>query len=152
MGYFICQGQTLNISDHPTLFGILSFTFGTGGTGTFNLPDLRQRIPIGQNLLGTPPFTTIGSIGGSLTTTLGVANIPSHSHGVNDPGHVHQIPNQPATSVSTFTTYQYQTTTGIQTTPTESSFTGISIQPTGGGASFDTYPPILVLNYIIKYM
>jgi microcystin-dependent protein len=167
--YLLCQGQTLSTTTYSALFAVLGVTFGMGGPGTFNLPDLRQRIPIGQNTLGAAPFNTIGGIGGALTTTLGVANMPAHnhgindpghSHGVNDPGHIHGIPT-PAVSVSTYNTHAVTISTGVaQATSTGGSGTGISIIGSGTGVStlnngsgtaFDTYPPILTLNYIIKY-
>lgn len=169
LNYLLCQGQTLSTTTYSALFAVLGITFGMGGPGTFNLPDLRQRIPIGQNTLGAAPFNTIGGTGGALTTTLGVANMPAHNHGisdpghshsVNDPGHSHSIPN-PAASVSSFNTHAITVSTGVMSiTNTNSAGTGISINGAGTGIStlnngsgtaFDTYPPILTLNYIIKY-
>ena len=44
----------------------------------------------GRFLLGQSSDYTVNSIGGSSTNTLDVANLPSHSHGLNN--HTHSIP------------------------------------------------------------
>jgi microcystin-dependent protein len=151
--YLICDGQTLSDVIFADLFAVIGTSFGTGGPGTFNLPDLRQRIPIGQNTLGAAPFTAIGGTGGALTTTLAVANMPAHSHGINDPGHGHPFgrpaggPVAPLITVVTYT----NTPNPAVLQFTSDNTTGISVQSNGSGTAFDTYPPILTLNYIIKY-
>jgi microcystin-dependent protein len=79
-GWLLCQGQTVNYADYP----LLAAVFGVSG-GTFTLPDLRQRVPVGS---GTG-YTLRGS-GGSATDsiTLAETNLPGHTHGVN---HSHTI-------------------------------------------------------------
>ena len=47
-GWLLCQGQAVSRTTYADLFGILGTTYGVGdGTTTFNLPDLRSRLPIG---------------------------------------------------------------------------------------------------------
>jgi len=41
-----CDGQLLQISQHPSLFQILGTTFGGDGTTTFGIPDLRSAPPL----------------------------------------------------------------------------------------------------------
>jgi len=95
-GWLLCQGQTVDYADYP----LLAAVFGVSG-GTFTLPDLRQRVPVGS---GTG-YSLRGS-GGSATDsiTLAVTNLPGHTHGVNHshtvadhshtmPNHAHTIPN-----------------------------------------------------------
>jgi microcystin-dependent protein len=167
--FLLCNGQPVSRTTYAKLFDVIGTVYGMGdGMTTFNVPDLRQRLPIGQNTAGAPPFTVIGATGGSLTSSLATPNLPAHNHavtdpghahGVSDPGHSHGIP-EAAVSVSSFETYASATTTGINSTPaTFSSTTGISIQSnttgittqnTGSGTAFATYPPILTMNYIIR--
>lgn len=45
-GWAFCNGQTLNISENEVLFALIGTTYGGDGQTTFNLPDLRGRIPI----------------------------------------------------------------------------------------------------------
>lgn len=48
-GWLLCQGQAVSRSTYATLFTLLSTTWGAGdGSTTFNLPDLRERVPIGS--------------------------------------------------------------------------------------------------------
>lgn len=71
-----CNGQSLLYSDYPTLYGIIRHRFG--GTGDyFNLPDLRDRVPVGFGS-GTHPI--IGATGGSETHTLTTDELPTHDH------------------------------------------------------------------------
>ena len=88
-GWLLCQGQTVDYATYPELAAV----FGVGG-GTFTLPDLRQRVPVGS---GTG--YTLRSSGGAASDsiTLAETNLPSHSHNVNHShtvaNHNHTIPN-----------------------------------------------------------
>lgn len=79
-GYAKCDGQTLPISQNSALFSLLGTTFGGDGRTTFKLPDLRGRaaLHVGQG----PGLSNCqwGQQGGSETNTLGVGQIPAHTH------------------------------------------------------------------------
>ena len=47
VGWALCQGQLLAISENPTLFQLIGTTFGGNGQTTFGLPDLRGRAALG---------------------------------------------------------------------------------------------------------
>jgi microcystin-dependent protein len=99
--WLLCNGAAVSRVTYSTLFALLGTTFGAGdGSITFNLPDYRSRFPYGA---GT---AVVGALGGSSTTSLITANLPSHthefsgttgtmnsnnshSHSINDPGHAH---------------------------------------------------------------
>lgn len=74
-GWALCNGASLNISDNPVLYSLIGVTYGGDGKTTFNLPDLRGRVPVGGGI-----SYQIGKKGGTETNTLSVANLPSHSH------------------------------------------------------------------------
>jgi microcystin-dependent protein len=134
------------VSTNPaTLFGFGTWvTYGSG------------RVLISQD--GT---YTAGSTGGSATTTLIEANLPSHSHSasssssVSDPGHRHQIGGRDSTAneggdpnsefvrdyPSVANPYSSTVTTGITVS------TSTSIGNTGSGTAFSNLPP-----YIAVYM
>lgn len=99
-GYLLCDGTAVSRSTYSALFTITSTTYGVGdGSTTFNLPDLRTRVPVGKNASGT--FATLGATGGAETHTLLTAEIPSHTHTTNiahghastlaAPAHTHNI-------------------------------------------------------------
>jgi microcystin-dependent protein len=77
LGWAFCAGQTMNIADNDALFSLIGTTYGGDGATTFDLPDLRGRVPIHQNPNGNYP---LGQIAGSETITLTTDQIPAHSH------------------------------------------------------------------------
>lgn len=46
-GWAFCVGQILSVSQFPSLFSILGYTYGGNGQNTFALPDLRGTTAIG---------------------------------------------------------------------------------------------------------
>lgn len=92
-GYALCDGSAYDRVAQANLFAVIGTTWGAGnGTTTFNVPDMRRRAAIGSG--GTAvvgPGITVGSIGGSETHVLTVAELAAHNHGVNDAGHGHGV-------------------------------------------------------------
>lgn len=74
------NGQAVSRSSYAALFDLWGTTFGNGdGSTTFNVPDRRGRVPVGQNT-GDSDFDTVGETGGAKTHTLTEAQLPSHAH------------------------------------------------------------------------
>jgi microcystin-dependent protein len=64
----LCQGQTLQVTQNQALYSILGTTYGGNGQTTFQLPDLRSRVPVGTGLgQGLSTNVTLGSKIGSET-------------------------------------------------------------------------------------
>ena len=83
-GWLLCQGQAISRTNslYTRLFTAISTTYGAGdGTTTFNVPNLQGRIPVGRDSTQTE-FDALAETGGSKTSTLTTANLPSHQHGV----------------------------------------------------------------------
>lgn len=75
-----CNGQTIQVSQNPALFSLLSSIYGGDGRTDFGVPNLPGRAPMGA---GNGPGLTqrsLGQIGGVETVTLTQANMPSHDH------------------------------------------------------------------------
>jgi len=51
VGWMLCQGQILAISEYETLFNLIGTTYGGDGQNTFGLPDLQGRVPVHQGTL-----------------------------------------------------------------------------------------------------
>jgi microcystin-dependent protein len=75
VGWALCDGQTIPISQNETLYNLIGTTYGGDGVQTFNLPDLRGRVPVDMG-----SSTIIGQRAGSEEVTLQTSNLPPHSH------------------------------------------------------------------------
>lgn len=61
-GWLLCFGQAINRTTYSALFTVLGTTFGVGdGSTTFNIPDLRGRVPAGKDDMGGSPATRLTS-------------------------------------------------------------------------------------------
>ncbi len=79
-GYLLCQGQAVSRTTYANLFNVIGTKYGSGdGSTTFNIPDLRGRVPVGLNPSDND-FKTLGSKGGEKAHTLTVQEMPSHNH------------------------------------------------------------------------
>src|SRR4051794_14758376 len=76
-GWMLCDGQLLPIAENEVLFQLIGTSYGGDGQSTFALPDLRSRVPIHQG-----SGFILAQAGGSETATLGISQIPTHSHSV----------------------------------------------------------------------
>lgn len=143
-GWLLCQGQAVNrAGTYAALFGAIGTAYTTGSsTTTFNLPDLRSRVPVGRNANDTS-FDTLGETGGAKTVALTESQMPSHDHDL------YQERNSDSVS-GTFglqngsTFFAGRVMTGITTA-------GRATGKTGGGAAHNNLQPYQVINYMIKY-
>lgn len=86
-GYLLCNGAAVDRVTYAALFAVIGTKFGIGdGASTFNLPNLQDRFLFGTTLAGET-----GELGGETQKALAAANIPTHSHPVIDPGHLHYV-------------------------------------------------------------
>jgi microcystin-dependent protein len=74
-GWTFCNGQLLPINQNQALFSILGTTYGGDGRQTFGLPNLQGRMPVhvGNGI-------SLGELGGEVTHTLNVSEMPAHTH------------------------------------------------------------------------
>jgi microcystin-dependent protein len=72
--WIVCNGQSLPIQSNVALYSLLGTTYGGDGKTTFNVPDLRGRVPVQISQTIKQGFA-----GGTETVTLTTAQ---HSHPV----------------------------------------------------------------------
>lgn len=95
IGYALCAGQLLPISQYEALYNLIGTTYGGDGISSFAVPDLRSRVPIHQGQgLGLSTYV-MGMASGAENVTLLTTQIPAHSHLVS------AVTGQGANSVAT---------------------------------------------------
>lgn len=148
-GWLECNGAEVSRGIYDDLYGVIGTTYGVGdGVNTFNLPDMRGRVPIGASP-GSLDSIRIseritGDGGGEETHVLIDSEMPSHRHdniyaNLSAAGGGSTIsPHCPL--VDKDLPYGVGIING--------SYTGNA----GGGVAHNNMPPFLVVNkWIIKY-
>lgn len=149
-GWLFCYGQAVSRVAYAALFVNINTTYGSGdGVTTFNLPDLRGRSIFGKDDMGgvsatrltddgtgNPGIdgTSLGAAGGMDRYTLTEAQMPNHTHQLNN-----------ATSVWT-----QGSGSVISGTSGFSGIVTITANSAGFGEAHPILPPAMVLNYIIR--
>lgn len=74
----LCNGAIKSRAEFPALFAAIGTTYGAGdGSTTFQIPDLRDKFPVGAgNTYG------LGDTGGVTDVTLTSDQIPAHVHAI----------------------------------------------------------------------
>jgi microcystin-dependent protein len=138
-GWKLCDGQALSKIAFPRLYAIIGGAFGEDAD-TFNLPDLRGRMPF-----GAANDAQLFTLGGAASVELTIANLPPHSHGVTDPGHTHAAPELQANNAATGTGRN-----SVAAGSSGSATTGITIENTGSGEPVPILPPYIAVNWMVR--
>lgn len=141
----LCDGQAVSRTEYSRLFAVVGVWYGPGdGATTFNLPDLRQRFPLGKADSGTG--STIGAVGGQIDHTHGLDTSNSHAKmtgGGSSPFIRVRRKAAPSTWAATHTS---SPSGGSFGTGTDTSSTVIAL----GGDSGSANPPYAVVNWVIQ--
>lgn len=142
VGWALCNGQLLSISQNTALFSLLGTMYGGNGQTTFGLPDLRGRVSLGFGQGPGLSMRTQGEVGGSETVTLTQATLPPHSHTVAASSTA--TTKNPSGSLPSVTGAgsSYGTTADLVMSPS-------MIGGGGSGQPHDNMAPYLVLNWCI---
>ncbi|TFB75341.1 phage tail protein [Cryobacterium glaciale] len=145
-GWEFCEGQTLPISLNDVLFSLIGTTYGGDGVETFNLPDLRGRMPVHQGTNSTSGITTVvGEMGGVEEVTLGTQQMPSHGHTPHASSQLATTGN-PANAVWAAWTDTPYAPAGSTITPMNTA----AVSTVGGGQPHSNMPPYLAVSFIIS--
>ena len=176
-GWLLCDGASVSRATYAALFAVIGTTYGSVDGSTFNVPDRRDRVAVGAG-----STYARGTTGGATTSTtslngahnhggttndhtLTTAQMPSHTHGITDPGHGHVIsPNILRFGGAFNVQAGAGTSTDGDTATANTSFTGITINGEGGGQAHShgipteaahqhttsTIQPYVASNFIIK--
>jgi microcystin-dependent protein len=167
-GWATCDGQTLPIEQHLSLFSLLGTTYGGDGDTTFGLPDLRGAFPTHQ---GQGPGRTerqLGDTGGQEQVTLSTQQMPAHDHNaslslqlsadstlraasslkstVSDPS---DNALSDANKIYVDDDANTDMRSGSVVTTVSDDGSSVSTANTGGGQAHDNMPPFQVVTYCI---
>lgn len=95
-GWLLCNGAAVSRSTYAALYAALggpSSPWGQGdGSTTFNVPDLRSRVPIGAGQGSGLANRALAVAGGAEQVALAMGNLPAHPHNagtLQNAGHGH---------------------------------------------------------------
>lgn len=141
LGWMICEGQLLPISEYETLFFLIGTTYGGDGESTFALPDLRGRIPIHMG-----NTYTLAQNGGVESVTLTIGQIPAHTHPL--------LASNSSAGIKTPSNMLYAEAVGFNPyVPGSTGNTNMNpgvIGSVGGSQPHENMQPFLCLNFIIS--
>ena len=144
-GWEFCSGQLLAISQNDTLFALIGTTYGGDGVQTFQLPDLRSRVPIhmGTGVGLTPRI--LAEAAGVESVTLNVNQIPAHAHNL-------LATSAEATTPTPSAGVMLGSNAGVKVySPRAASVaTGSSIGAVGGSQPHANVMPVLAISFIIS--
>ena len=161
-GWMKCDGRAVSRSAYAALFNAIGTTYGAGdGNTTFNIPDLRDRFPVGAG-----NSYALNAKGGANTVTLTKeqSGLPAHSHGFTQPtiesntsGYTLLAANGPLTykaaASGSAVTRLLGDSTGSSSVPRSGAkATGGAVsQNTGANAaqSHENRPPYIGINFLI---
>jgi microcystin-dependent protein len=139
-GWMFCEGQQLPISEFDTLFVLIGTTYGGDGQETFNLPDLRGRVPIHQG-----NGFILAETGGAEEITLTTQQIPVHTHAFlgNTGSGTSSNPQDGVVATSSAVQIYRESTANQNMNPGD-------IGPVGGSQPHTNFQPYLCIDFIIS--
>jgi microcystin-dependent protein len=143
MSFQFCHGQTLPIAQYTALYALIGTTYGGDGQNTFNVPDLRGRLPMHY---GAGPGITsrgLGENGGDETVTLTTGQIPAHNHAAvagRGVGHLSEPQGAVPAAHRDFPAYSAASAGTMSLS---------AVSPAGGSQPHDNMAPFLCINFII---
>ena len=144
-GWMFCDGTQLPISENDVLFTLIGTTYGGDGQETFNLPDLRGRVPLHQ---GTDPKGnnyTLGQNGGVESVTITTQQLPTHNHAFLASQAIAGQANASGNVTGQSSSIDWY----IQDTPSVN-MAANAVAPQGGGQPHENLQPYLCINFIIS--
>ncbi len=141
IGWALCNGQLLSISQNTALFSLLGTYYGGNGTSNFALPNLQARSP-----LHVSADLPIGTAAGEAAHTLSAVEMPTHAHALRASA---------KTAASSSPNGGVLALPARGGTPAYAAATSLvplspaAISASGGGQPHENMPPFLVMNFII---
>jgi microcystin-dependent protein len=143
LGWQLCDGSLLPISQYDALYALLGTTYGGDGVNTFGVPDLRGRTAVGAGQGQGLQNYLQGQVAGAENITVTTQTLASHSHPslCSDVTQSGSVPN--GAVIAAGPAIYSSTTSGASLAPA-------TIQKTGGDQSHNNMQPYQVLKWVIS--
>lgn len=148
--WLICNGQSVLRASYSALFAVLGTAYGAADSTHFYLPDYRDYSP-----MGVGSTLAIGGAAGAFLHAISPGEMPSHTHAIIDPGHVHgerlgvaDLPAFKGAGTGGFAISGATSGTANRIN-TDSNTTQIGIGNTGGGSLLNLLHPVRGVHFII---
>jgi microcystin-dependent protein len=106
--WLICNGSAVSRSTYAALYTAIGTTFGTGdGSTTFNIPDMRGRMPIGVGTGSGLSARTLAQTSGAESQTIASGNLPTHTHTLSAHTHTVDIGSTSGSTDANLTTHNH---------------------------------------------
>ncbi len=146
VGWLLCNGQLVSISEYEVLFNLLGTTYGGDGQTNFAVPDLRGRTPVSMG-----NGVAIGQPSGTESVTLNGTQIGAHSHNLMTSSKA-STTNTPAGNLVLGTaapTGSVVLSVYTAKQPTSVTMAAAAITSAGSSVPHENRQPFLAVNYII---
>ena len=140
-GWAFCEGQLLPISQNTALFSLIGTTYGGDGRTTMGLPNFENRMPMHAGRGPGLTDTRLGQRQGAANITLGVTQMPAHTHTVaadNGDATLQDPTNEEVASAPV-----YHTTAGTENMASQ------TVRSEGGGQAHENKSPYLNVSFAI---
>jgi microcystin-dependent protein len=148
VGWLLCDGTQVPISQYDVLYNLLGTTFGGNGTTTFGLPDLRGRSPLG--IQAAAPAYVLGQAAGAESVTLTSVQNPIHTHILNASTIAATTP-VPGPSVVLGPSPSALPISVYDVAPGNTTLAANTEGPAGSSLPHENRQPFNTVNYIIAY-
>jgi len=144
VGWAMCDGQLIAISQNDALFTLIGTTYGGDGQETFALPNLQSRMPMhaGQG----PGLTNrvLAEAAGVESVTLSTQQIPVHTHQLmgSAASATEEVPGNNLTGTTATNIYA--------NLPPFNAMNPAAVSPAGGSQPHENMHPFLCISFIIS--
>ena len=144
VGWALCNGALLPISEYETLFNLIGTTYGGDGQSTFAVPNLAGRVPLHMGTGNGLSTRIIGELSGTELVTVTNNQMPLHSH-VPQAQSANGASNTPQGAIWASSTAAIYSTDA----PNVPMRNGL-VNPVGGNQPHENMMPFLAINFIIS--